>query len=112
MYSVEITEIYSHFFHESNVFLKKLLKKLISRKYFDFQVKQMAKSMGINSPIFMFDDDDENKPKKFVPKSVKRSSRRTTMLPPELNRTLNGTFTGKFIHNAMKIFREINLQLI
>ena len=79
-------------------FSKEVIKELISRKYYNFQVKQMAKSMGINSPIFMFDDDDENKPKNFVPKSVKRSSRRTTMLPPELNRTLNGTFTGKCLN--------------
>ena len=50
----------------------------------------MAKSMGINSPLLNDIFDENRKP---VPnKSVKRSVRRTTMLPPELNRTLNETF--------------------
>ena len=50
----------------------------------------MAKSMGID--LDMFDDFDAK------PKSVqkpKRSVRRTTMLPPELNKTLNESFKDR-----------------
>ena len=58
----------------------------------------MAKSMGINSPLLddIFDENRKPVPKK----SVKRSVRRTTMLPPELNRTLNETF-GTSSNNSM-----------
>ena len=52
----------------------------------------MAKSMGINSPLLMFDDNFDENQKQVPKKSVKRSIRRTTMLPPELNKSLNGTF--------------------
>jgi hypothetical protein len=57
------------------------------------EVEQMAKSMGINSPLSMFDDDDDNleQPSRITRMTTqpKRSVRRTTMLPPELNRTLS-----------------------
>lgn len=48
----------------------------------------MAKEMGIEgSPLLMFDDDNDR-----VKNKPKRSVRRTTMLPPELNKTLNESF--------------------
>ena len=53
----------------------------------------MAQSMGINSPCFLFDDDEFENKRPFVPKSVKRSVRRTTMLHSELNQTLGDTFS-------------------
>lgn len=52
----------------------------------------MAKEMGISSPLLMFDDDEN--PAKSV-KKPKRSTRRTTMLPPELNKTLNESFANR-----------------
>merc|ERR1712029_230158 len=54
------------------------------------EAAKMAKSMGID--LDMFDDFDAK------PKSVqkpKRSMRRTTMLPPELSKTLNETFKDR-----------------
>ena len=61
--------------------------------FYLLQVDQMAKSMGINSPLLMFEDNFDENQQRIVPKkSVKRSTRRTTMLPPELNKTLNDTF--------------------
>ena len=56
------------------------------------EAEKLAKSMGISSPLLMFDDFD------LKPKSVqkpKRSVRRTTMLPPELNRTINDSFKDR-----------------
>ena len=55
----------------------------------------MAKEMGIDSPLLMFGDEDDfdnNTQRTVRKKSVKRSVRRTTMLPPELSKTLNETF--------------------
>ena len=58
----------------------------------------MAKEMGIDSPLLMFGDEDDfdNTTQRTVrKKSVKRSVRRTTMLPPELSKTLNETFKDR-----------------
>ena len=53
----------------------------------------MAKEMGINSPLLMFGDEDDNIPRTARKCSTaKRSVRRTTMLPPELSKTLNESF--------------------
>merc|ERR1712241_1108161 len=59
------------------------------------EVDIMAKEMGIDSPLLMFGDEDDDLqkiPRTDRKKSVKRSVRRTTMLPPELSKTLNETF--------------------
>ena len=58
----------------------------------------MAKEMGIDSPLLMFGDEDDDMqkiPRTDRKKSVKRSVRRTTMLPPELSKTLNETFKDR-----------------
>ena len=58
----------------------------------------MAKEMGIDSPLLMFGDEDDfdnNTQRTVRKKSVKRSVRRTTMLPPELSKTLNETFKDR-----------------
>ena len=58
----------------------------------------MAKEMGIDSPLLMFGDEDDfdnNTQRTVRKKSVKRSIRRTTMLPPELSKTLNETFKDR-----------------
>ena len=60
----------------------------------------MAKEMGIDSPLLMFGDEDEfdnntQRTSTVRKKSVKRSVRRTTMLPPELSKTLNETFKDR-----------------
>ena len=58
----------------------------------------MAKEMGIDSPLLMFGDEDDDLqkiPRTDRKKSVKRSVRRTTMLPPELSKTLNETFKDR-----------------
>ena len=58
----------------------------------------MAKEMGIDSPLLMFGDEDDfdnNTQQTVRKKSVKRSVRRTTMLPPELSKTLNETFKDR-----------------
>ena len=60
----------------------------------------MAKEMGIDSPLLMFGDEDEfdnntQRTSTVRKKSVKRSIRRTTMLPPELSKTLNETFKDR-----------------
>ena len=52
------------------------------------EVEQMAKAMGITSPLLMFDDDDPAR-RQSTARKPKRSQRRTTMLPPELNQSLN-----------------------
>jgi len=57
------------------------------------EVERMAKEMGINSPLLMFGDEDDNIPRTARKCSTaKRSVRRTTMLPPELSKTLNESF--------------------
>ena len=68
--------------------------------YFLFKVSRMAKEMGIDSPLLMFGDEDEfdnntQRTSTVRKKSVKRSVRRTTMLPPELSKTLNETFKDR-----------------
>ena len=60
----------------------------------------MAKEMGIDSPLLMFGDEDDfdnntQRTSTVRKKSVKRSVRRTTMLPPELSKTLNETFKDR-----------------
>lgn len=54
----------------------------------------MAKEMGIDSPLFMFDDECNPRPKPSISKA-KRSARRTTMLPSELNVTLNESMKNR-----------------
>jgi len=54
------------------------------------EAAKMAKSMGIDLQMF---DDFDNKPKSV--QKPKRSVRRTTMLPPELNKTLNESFKDR-----------------
>ena len=66
----------------------------------------MEKAMGIDSPILMFGDEDENNVPRTVRKSAKRSVRRTTMLPPELNRTLNETFKDRRRSSRLASFKN------
>ena len=73
-------------------------KKTKSNCYFFVKVSRMAKEMGIDSPLLMFGDEDDfdnNTQRTVRKKSVKRSVRRTTMLPPELSKTLNETFKDR-----------------
>jgi len=80
-------------------FCTKELKKSLEGKEND-EVSRMAKEMGIDSPLLMFGDEDDfdnntQRTSTVRKKSVKRSVRRTTMLPPELSKTLNETFKDR-----------------